>query len=566
MKKRLSLQQRTGFLFLSLLFFAYLGVCLGYGAKAADAGRVDIIPLEKTQEKNSLPQVIFKHDVHTKALGQDSCKTCHQVRTLGGAEILDFTFQNTAKLTGEEAKNAFHTSCIGCHKDFAAQGKATGPLEASCRSCHNAEANIVSTRAEMRFDNLLHNRHIASSALQRSGEKNNCATCHHTGFDSEKDAFIIKDGTEYGCFSCHMPPAQKAQTLDKNPEAADDFGLIAKRTTLNDASHAACVNCHISISLKGANTPTGPIDCAGCHDANITKYYQPDTADLNKLQNMRLERNQPDAVLMFASAERQEKQQGSMLPVSFDHKFHEGVTADCRSCHHGKIAACSSCHTLEGNEAGGYISLEKAMHSMTSQRSCMGCHNQVVQKMECAGCHASMPQKMSQNSCATCHTVPAGLTAEQSTPLNLAQMDKEERERIAAATIAERNNRTIAGVAQEDIPENVTISMLSKDYEASVFPHRKIVNTLAAKTQDSKLANAFHNEKTTLCQGCHHNSPASKTPPRCVSCHAVDPQKATEGVPALKAAYHMQCMNCHTRMNQKPIETDCNACHKPRMK
>jgi DnaJ-class molecular chaperone len=78
----------------------------------------------------------------------------------------------------------------------------------------------------------------------------------------------------------------------------------------------------------------------------------------------------------------------------------------------------------------------------------------------------------------------------------------------------------------------------------------------------NKLANYFHHEEGTVCQGCHHNSPAAKEPPKCVSCHgkpfnAKDPFK-----PGLMAAYHRQCMECHKAMGiKKPVSTDCTACH-----
>jgi len=85
------------------------------------------------------------------------------------------------------------------------------------------------------------------------------------------------------------------------------------------------------------------------------------------------------------------------------------------------------------------------------------------------------------------------------------------------------------------------------------------------KQKDNRLAAAFHSDKATLCQGCHHNSPASKTPPKCVSCHPVAVKPTTDGQLALKAAYHQQCMTCHARMNQKPAATECADCHKVRV-
>ena len=49
----------------------------------------------------------------------------------------------------------------------------------------------------------------------------------------------------------------------------------------------------------------------------------------------------------------------------------------------------------------------------------------------------------------------------------------------------------------------------------------------------------------------------------CGSCHqtTIDPNKTDR--PALKAAYHLQCMGCHTGMNvARPENTDCTGCHK----
>ena len=85
--------------------------------------------------------------------------------------------------------------------------------------------------------------------------------------------------------------------------------------------------------------------------------------------------------------------------------------------------------------------------------------------------------------------------------------------------------------------------------------------------KDSPLANYFHSDPGTMCQGCHHNSPLSKTPPACVSCHknivgqaSFDPREANR--PGLLAAQHGQCMSCHKDMAVKPVATACTECHK----
>ena len=68
--------------------------------------------------------------------------------------------------------------------------------------------------------------------------------------------------------------------------------------------------------------------------------------------------------------------------------------------------------------------------------------------------------------------------------------------------------------ADEDIPEKVFIDTLVNQYEAVELPHRKIVKTLMGNMADNKLAAYFHREPGTMCQGCHHNSPATQKPRR----------------------------------------------------
>jgi len=72
----------------------------------------------------------------------------------------------------------------------------------------------------------------------------------------------------------------------------------------------------------------------------------------------------------------------------------------------------------------------------------------------------------------------------------------------------------------------------------------------------------------TLCQACHHNTPAgAKKPPRCVNCHGKPFDDKQPNRPGLKAAYHGQCMSCHKAMDlKKPVNTDCVGCHKEKKK
>jgi hypothetical protein len=242
-------------------------------------------------------------------------------------------------------------------------------------------------------------------------------------------------------------------------------------------------------------------------------------------------------------------------PVIFDHKQHETAADSCRVCHHDSLDSCTTCHTPEGSEKGGFIRLEQAMHAGGEPGSCVGCHVLETQKTDCAGCHDVMPRsRVKENSCQVCHNDPDRRVVQD------ADMRKMRAEQFG--TPASDEYRT---VTPSDIPETVVIGTLSATYQPSRFPHRKVLDGIARRVEDSGLANAFHQNQQTLCMGCHHNSPASLTPPACAACHAVQvegiPAPVT-GVPDLKTAYHSQCMGCHQKIEIASVpSTDCQICH-----
>ena len=139
-------------------------------------------------------------------------------------------------------------------------------------------------------------------------------------------------------------------------------------------------------------------------------------------------------------------------------------------------------------------------------------------------------------------------------------MDASAKAEIAKSLVMKRPTSP-ALIAEKDIPEFVTINVIENEYKASKMPHRKIIMSMVDKMKGNKLADTFHSTPLTVCGSCHHNSPASKTPPSCASCHG-GTFKTQDGRPALKGAYHGQCMTCHDAMNlEKPASTDCTACH-----
>ncbi len=140
------------------------------------------------------------------------------------------------------------------------------------------------------------------------------------------------------------------------------------------------------------------------------------------------------------------------------------------------------------------------------------------------------------------------------------QPSKEELAAMATAMLQSRKPVT-GTLNDEDIPEKVVIKDMVNKYGPVELPHRKIVHTLVKNIKDNKLGNYFHNEPGTICQGCHHNSPVSKKPPRCGNCHGKPFDENNPSRPGVMGAYHRQCMGCHKEMNiEKAV--GCTDCHK----
>jgi hypothetical protein len=144
-----------------------------------------------------------------------------------------------------------------------------------------------------------------------------------------------------------------------------------------------------------------------------------------------------------------------------------------------------------------------------------------------------------------------------------AEVSLDPKDNMMAAILLEKRQPVTATYPDEQIPEKVTIKQISDQYGPVELPHRKIVKTLAAKIKDNKIAGTFHRDAGTLCQGCHHASPETQKPPKCGSCHGKPFDANNPLRPGLMAAFHQQCMECHSAMGlKKPQATDCTGCHK----
>ncbi len=554
MENRKSLLKRPNtLLVLSVILILYVGILGTVTHSAKDRTdentryRSDVLVIDGLKSFGPLerPGVVFLHDRHTDALvmeGKD-CKTCHPSEKTGTDQssktYLSLKFKRLQDNSKKEGMDLYHAECIGCHQEIHAVGKKTGPIEI-CGECHQEKSDWESNRLSVSFDQSLHFRHTEANPDEKT-KKGDCSRCHHE-YDEKTKKLFYAQGKEGSCRYCHLKETEE------------------NRISMRSAAHLACIECHQT--KKAAKKESGPVQCSGCHDPDLQK-------KIEKIEKVpRIERKQPDIVLIRSRAEeplKNNKDQAlRMYPVPFDHKAHEAANDTCRVCHHAALESCSrNCHTPQGSEAGKWINLARAMHLRKNGKSCIGCHQNIQAKPECAACHRVMTQELNPSSnCEACHVTPiengrkeAVLIAAESDEKRLAEELRQYRKTL---------NKTYT---DEDIPEKVVINILSDQYEPVDMPHRKMVRAILARIKNDTLASYFHMDEGAVCQGCHHNSPASNKPPRCVSCHGKPFDDRDPLRPGIKAAYHRQCMQCHETLSlEKPKSTGCTECHKEKGK
>jgi len=495
-------------------------------AEALALGRADLIVIDGLKSFGPLerPPVPFYHDKHTDAMVKQNkdCSACHETVK----DKLSRKFKRVQDNSKTAVMDVYHDQCIGCHKERKSANKAGGPV--TCGECHIKDAMLRSTWQAITLDKSLHYRHV------KANEKK-CETCHHE-FNPQTKALYYTKGDEGACLYCHKKKTEENR--------------ISNRL----ASHQACIACHRQLAAKDKDA--GPAQCSGCHDPR-------QQALLEKIADPpRMERNQPDAVLVKTGLKggNPEPVTNRMRPVPFDHRAHEGYNNSCRQCHHADLKSCATCHTVQGDEEGRQVKLAQAMHQNDARNSCVGCHKQQQAEPACAGCHSSIVKGRSLTSEAACKTCHMNIPVENPYP----DESSAESKSMAADLLAARKP-VVETVPVDQIPETVTIQSLTHDYEAVALPHRKIVLKLAAGVKDNRLAAYFHDAPTTLCQGCHHNSPATVKPPQCGSCHGRSSEALNLTRPGLMAAYHQQCIQCHDKMGlEKPVSRECTTCHAKR--
>ncbi len=513
-----------------ILIVFSVSICLTgtgiYGAKSPSESavekRADIISIDSMKAFGKLerPPVTFLHQKHTEALEKKNkdCTTCH----LTEKDRLVSNYMRLKDTVKQEVMDIYHANCIACHRETAAAKEKTGPVV--CGECHQDKRAVTSVWQPIGMDKFLHYRHSKA-------QDEKCEKCHHQYNELTKELFYAK-GKEGTCRYCH-----KEVTVEN-------------RISLRQASHLGCIDCHRKTLAKFDDA--GPVTCGGCHDPARQKLIE----KLKVVPRMKL--NQPDTV--FVKTTKSGIQNSStvtrMKRVPFNHKAHENYNDTCRVCHHANLNACVQCHTLQGTKEGDQVNFEQAIHRVNTQMSCLGCHDLNQRDSKCAGCHGGFAKARRQQdltACQACHSADVTQVMES--------VQHTEEKQLAAMLLDSRTPVTDT-FADSDIPENVEIKTLMNKYGPVKLPHRKIVQTLFNNIKNDKLVQYFHRDKNTLCQGCHHNSPAAKKPPACVSCHGRPFDERDPFKPGLMAAYHRQCMECHKEMGiEKPVATNCVACH-----
>jgi len=485
-----------GYSIITVLLLGVTSICVLslMGCSQSDASgraaRHDIVTIDEMTAFGKLERtpVQFPHDLHIQSLKvqKKECTVCHLVMENGRLSSKYMRLKDTDK---KAVMDIYHENCLTCHKEKAVAGTASGPV--TCGECHRRKPLYQASHDSIGFDKSLHYRHL-------SAYNGHCAPCHHD-FNADKES---------SCFDCHG---------------------VAE-------SHEICVGCHI----KDDNT--GPTDCSSCHDKE--KRLSIETVN----NPPRLERGQPDFVLL--SAHESELEASKLKTVPFSHISHEQFTTSCRVCHHQTLRPCNECHTLAGSDKSNGVTLQDAMHSMSSDHSCVGCHNKMKFTTECIGCHSLMEQgRLSEHACNICHAGP---------PPD--RLDAVRAKYKSLDDFRPKRSKTRLSFATSEIPDSVSIGILSKKYEPVVMPHRRHVDRLMQNIKGSKIATHFHGHEDIICQGCHHNSPVGIKPPLCESCHGIHFDESVLAVPRLKEAYHQQCLGCHQNMNIKE-PSDCVGCH-----
>ncbi|MDL1970845.1 MAG: cytochrome c family protein [Candidatus Desulfofervidaceae bacterium] len=128
------------------------GICMlsvalmvGYGFAQDDEM---VIAHKEVFKRLERAPVVFNHEKHVEVLGDEACAQCHHVYNEEEGKLVYEEGEETGcadchglkdeKMNDGSTKpslmNAYHISCVKCHRKLAKAGKKTGPY--TCGECH----------------------------------------------------------------------------------------------------------------------------------------------------------------------------------------------------------------------------------------------------------------------------------------------------------------------------------------------------------------------------------------------------------------------------------------------
>jgi len=107
-----------------------------------------------------------------------------------------------------------------------------------------------------------------------------------------------------------------------------------------------------------------------------------------------------------------------------------------------------------------------------------------------------------------------------------------------------------------------SMTHVATSHQLSEAPDSLLLGYLADLYQPVRFDHKAHADMAEMglkCATCHHYSPAGRIP-SCRECHGGEANPNNLRQPALKGAYHRQCISCHREWSH---DTKCLVCHLP---
>jgi octaheme c-type cytochrome (tetrathionate reductase family) len=144
-------------------------------------------------------------------------------------------------------------------------------------------------------------------------------------------------------------------------------------------------------------------------------------------------------------------------------------------------------------------------------------------------------------------------------------------DQVKAEELARKEHPYVDKVLMEDLPLRQQrlrkLGIGPKDMKQSyILLDSEFVDTFDRKYEPVRFMHAKHSAALNGdCASCHHYRPEDPEAAEIVACRSCHQDAFSEKDPeriGLKAAYHMQCMDCHEQMKQGPVS--CEGCHAKR--